>query len=83
MFEFWWKGHFDLDCQCHGVVYGLIGVFNTDKLILVAQNQFVGTLPGDNHVYKIQRILVINLKSNEQFTDNNLEVWVFKCILFI
>ncbi|XP_054168890.1 phosphatidylinositide phosphatase SAC2-like [Oppia nitens] len=34
--------------NCHGIVYGLIGVFQSDKLLLIRQSQRVGCLPSSS-----------------------------------
>lgn len=50
---------------CHGLAYGLVGLFQDDKLILIKQNTSVGRLPfgSQEEVFKIQKICVVPLQS--------------------
>lgn len=51
------------DFTCHGMAYGLAGVFLSDKLILIKQCQSIGRLPfgSKDEVFKIQKICVLSL----------------------
>ncbi|CAG2106379.1 unnamed protein product [Medioppia subpectinata] len=50
---------------CHGLVYGLIGVFQADKLVLIKESQSIGDLPHNHNVFKIRKIAIINLSAAE------------------
>ncbi|XP_046911596.2 phosphatidylinositide phosphatase SAC2 [Dermatophagoides farinae] len=65
------------DFTCHGLAYGLIGLFNNDKLILIKQSISIGRLPFGSHdeVFKIQKISIISLcgKKSETSIDLGLD----------
>ncbi|CAG2106380.1 unnamed protein product, partial [Medioppia subpectinata] len=50
---------------CHGLVYGLIGVFQSDKLVLIKESQSIGDLPHNHNVFKIRKIAIISLSAAE------------------
>jgi hypothetical protein len=60
--------------QCHGLIHGLIGIFQADKLLLIKECQSIGSLPSDDNVFKIQRIVIIGLSSGEPIGDLSLDV---------
>ncbi|CAG2180225.1 unnamed protein product, partial [Oppiella nova] len=35
--------------QCHGLIHGLIGIFQADKLLLIKECQSIGSLPSDDN----------------------------------
>lgn len=69
--------------QCHGIVYGLIGIFQNDKLLLIKQRQLIGDLPLNHNVFKIQRIVVLSLTSNEPIAELSLDVKTFSLISYL
>lgn len=74
---------------CHGIVYGFVGLFNNDKLILIKESVSIGRLPFGAHdeVFKIQKICVIPLRCKNDFPfDLDLDVsfilWVVWKIIY-
>lgn len=65
------------DFTCHGVAYGLIGIFLGDKLLLIRQAHSVGRLPFGfkDEVFKICKICVLSLcNKGECLGDLGLDV---------
>ncbi|XP_015785498.1 phosphatidylinositide phosphatase SAC2 [Tetranychus urticae] len=67
---------------CLGLAHGLIGKFGSDNLIVIRQNQCVGTIPGvkgsEDEVYRIKRIAIIQLNDVD---PNPSEIALEPCTL--
>ena len=59
------KNNIFANFTCHGLAYGLIGLFLNDKLLLIKQAYSIGRLPFDHQdeVFKINKICVLSLAS--------------------
>lgn len=64
------NGDYPSKYQCHGLVYGLIGIFDTNKLILISQSQLIGELPGGHPVFQVKNVIIVNLKTNQPLNVN-------------
>lgn len=65
------------DFTCHGLAYGLIGLFLADKLLLIRAAASVGRLPfaTKDEVFKVAKICVVGLCSRgEMVGDLGLDV---------
>lgn len=75
------------DFTCHGLAYGLIGLFLADKLLLIRQAASVGRLPfgRKDEVFKVAKICVLSLcsRAGEMVGDLGLDVSLFGCLVFI
>ncbi|OTF83929.1 hypothetical protein BLA29_007519 [Euroglyphus maynei] len=62
------------DFTCQGLAYGLIGLFDKDKLILIKQSISIGRLPfgSRDEVFKIQKISIISLNGKKGETSIDL-----------
>ncbi|KAH9420204.1 Phosphatidylinositide phosphatase SAC2 [Dermatophagoides pteronyssinus] len=67
------------DFTCHGLAFGLIGLFNNDKLILIKQTISIGRLPfgSRDEVFKIQKISIISL--NGKKGENSIDIGLDEC----
>ncbi|KAG1678103.1 Phosphatidylinositide phosphatase SAC2 [Nymphon striatum] len=66
------------EAVCLGKVYGIVGKFQVHsecdkKLILIRQRSLVGQLPGNHDVYKINKVVVLNLSLDEVPDDFKIE----------
>lgn len=65
------------EAKCLGVVYGLFGLFDHNKLILIQDREIAGELPGPegrvDEVYKITKVVVIDLGTDDENTDFGLD----------
>lgn len=65
------------EAKCLGLAYGLFGLFDHNKLILIQDREIVGELPGPNgrsdEVYKITKVVVIDLGSDDETSNLGLD----------
>ncbi|KAF7490986.1 Phosphatidylinositide phosphatase SAC2 [Sarcoptes scabiei] len=57
------------DIVCYGLVYGFVGQFNNDKLILIKKKLSIGRLPlgSCDEIFQIQNIVIIPLDCTRDF----------------
>ena len=65
------------EAKCLGLVHGLFGLFDGNKLVLIQSRESAGHLPGpegrSDEVFKITKVVVIDLANDDENADFGLD----------
>ena len=65
------------EAKCLGLVHGLFGLFDGNKLLLIHSRESAGHLPGpegrSDEVFKITKVVAIDLANDDENTDFGLD----------